>query len=272
MLLSLLPFSHEKDREKDKEKERGRESGNDDEQDDDDSSDEGGNGEGGSHTKRKKHHNPFALRRMKSKEDERMISKREEKEKVKGEKEKEKKRAKEEKERVKEEKEEVRFALRSLRSSFFAMRTLTTSLHRRKRKERRKGNQRRGWSTACGDYTTGERAPLLPARLRRICDVCDFVLLREQQQDAAPATHTVSALAESVMRKRSATWAQKKHSKIHRSYFTFCSNEADREIKMNGYRQPKSRFKTCLWWVGLLPTGFVFGLVGTPRNGQLGFV
>ncbi len=118
MLLSLLPFSHEKDREKDKDKERGRESGNDDEQDDDDSSDEEGNGEGGSHTKRKKHHNPFALRRMKSKEDERMISKREEKDKVKGEKEKEKKRAKEEKERVKEEKEEVPFALRSCSSLF----------------------------------------------------------------------------------------------------------------------------------------------------------
>jgi len=39
-------------------------------------------------------------------------------------------------------------------------------------------------------------------------------------------------------------------------------NARQTEIKMNGYRQPKSRFKTCLWWVGLLPTGFVFGLVG----------
>jgi hypothetical protein len=78
---------------------------------------------------------------MKSKEDERMISKREEKEKVKGEKEKEKKRAKEEKERVKEEKEEVRFALRSLRSSFFVMLTLTPRSTGERERKGRKGTK-----------------------------------------------------------------------------------------------------------------------------------
>lgn len=66
--------------------------------------------------------------------------------------------------------------------------------------------------------------------------------------------------------------SKKSNRKFSADIFIFL-NHADREInKMNGYRQPKSRFKTCLWWVGLLPTGFVFGLVGTPRNGQLAFV